>query len=159
MTHICVGKTTIIGSDNGFSPGRRKAIIWTNAGILSIGPLGTNFSEILIEIYIFSFKKIHLKGKMAAILSRPQCVNWGNFVTFVLWAPVILYDTENQNVNISYSLWFVTYLGVLIQWQPCPYYVIYTACDYIVWNDQLKYRSRHIVNKSDNSRLLSSKND
>ena len=33
----------------------------TNAGILFIGPLGTNFSEILIEIQIFSFKKMHLK--------------------------------------------------------------------------------------------------
>ena len=45
-------KLTIIGSDNGLSPGRRQAIIWTNAGtcILLIGPLGTNFSEILIEI-------------------------------------------------------------------------------------------------------------
>ena len=40
---------------------RRQAIIWTNAGILSIGPLETNFSEILIEICIFSFKEIHLK--------------------------------------------------------------------------------------------------
>ena len=29
--------------------------------ILLIGPLGTNFSEILIEIYIFSSKKMHLK--------------------------------------------------------------------------------------------------
>ena len=29
--------------------------------LLLIGPLGTNFSEILIEIYTFSFKKIHLK--------------------------------------------------------------------------------------------------
>ena len=46
MTHICVGNLTIIGSDNGLSPGRRQAIIWTNTGILSIGPLGTNFSEI-----------------------------------------------------------------------------------------------------------------
>ena len=46
--HICIGKTTIIGSDNGLSPGRRQAIIWTNAAILLIGPLGTNFSEILI---------------------------------------------------------------------------------------------------------------
>ena len=45
---------TIMGSDNGSSPGRRQAIIWTNAGI-SIGPLGTNFSEIIIEIKIFSF--------------------------------------------------------------------------------------------------------
>ena len=50
VTHICVNKLTIIGSDNGLSPGRRQAIIWTNAGILLIGPLGTNFSEILIEI-------------------------------------------------------------------------------------------------------------
>ena len=45
--HICVSKQTIIGSDNGLSPGRRQAIIWTNAGILLIGTLGTNFSEIL----------------------------------------------------------------------------------------------------------------
>ena len=61
VTHICVSKLTIIGSDNGLSPDRRQAIIWMNAGILSIGPLGTNFSETLIEICIFSFKKIHLK--------------------------------------------------------------------------------------------------
>ena len=32
VTHICVGKLTIIGSDNGLSPGRRQAIIWTIAG-------------------------------------------------------------------------------------------------------------------------------
>ena len=46
VTHICVGKLTIIGSDNGLSPERRQAIIWTNAEILLIGPLGTNFSDI-----------------------------------------------------------------------------------------------------------------
>ena len=61
VTHICVSKLTIIGSDNGLSPGRRQAIIWTNAGILLIGPWGTNFSEILIEIHTFSFNKMHLK--------------------------------------------------------------------------------------------------
>ena len=61
VRHIFVGYLTIIGPDNGLSPGRRQAIIWTNAGILSIGPLGTNFSEILIEIYTFSFKKMHWK--------------------------------------------------------------------------------------------------
>ena len=65
MTHICVSKLTIIGSDNGLSPGRRQAIIWTNAGILLIGPLGTNFSEILIGIQTFSFKKMHLKMSSA----------------------------------------------------------------------------------------------
>ena len=40
----------IIGSDNGLSPVRRQAIIWTNTRILLIEPLGTNFSEILVEI-------------------------------------------------------------------------------------------------------------
>ena len=65
MTHICVGNLTIIGSDNGLSPGRRQAIIWTNAGILLIGPLGTNFSEILIGINKFSFTKMHLKMSSA----------------------------------------------------------------------------------------------
>ena len=54
VTHICIGKLTIIGSDNGLSPEQRQAIIWTNAGILLIGPLGINFSEILIEIQTFS---------------------------------------------------------------------------------------------------------
>ena len=50
VTHICVSKLTIIGLDDGSSPVRRQAIIWTNAGILLIRTLGTNFGEILIEI-------------------------------------------------------------------------------------------------------------
>ena len=33
-THICVGKLTTIGSDNGLAPSRRQAIIWTNAVML-----------------------------------------------------------------------------------------------------------------------------
>ena len=65
VTHICVNKLTIIGPDNGLSPGRRQAIIWTNAGILLFGPLGTNFSEILIGIQTFSFKKLRLKTSSA----------------------------------------------------------------------------------------------
>ena len=72
MTHICVCNLTIIGSDNGLSPGRRQAIIWTNAGILLIEPLGTNFSEILAEIITFSFKKMYMQvssGKW-----RPFCL-------------------------------------------------------------------------------------
>ena len=59
--HIYVSNLTIIGSDNGLSPARRQAIIWTNAGILFIGPLGTNFSEFLTKILTFSFKKKNLK--------------------------------------------------------------------------------------------------
>ena len=54
-----------IGSDNGLSPGRRQAIILTNADILSIGPQGTYFSEILFEIQVFSFKKTRLNMSSA----------------------------------------------------------------------------------------------
>ena len=76
VTHICISKLTIIGSDNGLSPGRRQAIIWTNAGIMLIGPLRTNFSEILIEIFTFSFKKMHLKmssGNGGHLVSASMC--------------------------------------------------------------------------------------
>ena len=68
VTHICIGQPTSTGSDNGLSPGRRQAIIWTNAGILLIGPLGTNFSEILIGIQSFSLKKI------SSAKYRPFCI-------------------------------------------------------------------------------------
>ena len=43
VTHIWGSKLTIAGSDNGFSPDRRQAVIWTNAKILVNGPLETNF--------------------------------------------------------------------------------------------------------------------
>ena len=67
-----VSDLTSIGSDNGLSPGRRQAIVRTNAGILLIRPLGTNFSEIIIETLIFSFKKIRLKESSAK--RRPFCL-------------------------------------------------------------------------------------
>ena len=72
VTHICVSKLTIIGSDNGLSPGRRQAIIWPSAGILFIGSLRTNFSEILIGIQTFAFKKMLLK--MSSAKWRPFCL-------------------------------------------------------------------------------------
>ena len=72
VTHICASKLAIIGSDNGLPPGRRQAIVWTNAGILLIGPLGANFSEILIAISIFSFKKMDFK--MSSGKWRPFCL-------------------------------------------------------------------------------------
>ena len=75
--HICTSNLTIIGSDNGLVPGWHQAIIWTNDGILLVGPIATNFSEILIKIHIFSFNAMHLNmssAKMAAILSLIQCV-------------------------------------------------------------------------------------
>ena len=81
MLFICDSKLTIIGSDNGLLPGWHQAIIWTNARILLIGPLGKNFDDILIEVYTFSLKKMHLK--MLSGKWRPFCpglnviTHWG----------------------------------------------------------------------------------
>ena len=79
VTHICVGKLTITSSDKGLLPRRRQAIIWTNAGILLIGPLGTNFSDISRDIQSFSFKKMHLKmpsAKWRPFCFGPNVLNW-----------------------------------------------------------------------------------
>ena len=48
-THTSVNKA-ITGSDNGMSPVRCQANIWTNACLLLIEPLGTNFREIQNKI-------------------------------------------------------------------------------------------------------------
>ena len=70
VIHICIGKLTIIGSDNSLSHGWGKALIWTSAGILLLRTLGTNYSEILSEIHTFSLMKMHLKK---------SCVKWRPF--------------------------------------------------------------------------------
>ena len=59
-------------------PGRHQVIIWTNAGILFIEFLGTNFNEISIKVYEFPFQKKTFQNviwKLAVSLSQPQCVN------------------------------------------------------------------------------------
>ena len=72
VTHICIINLTIIGSDNGLSPGRHLAVIWTNARIFLIGPLGTNFIEIIFEIQTLSFKKKYLN--LSSAKYRPCCL-------------------------------------------------------------------------------------
>ena len=124
-THICVGKLTFIGSDNSLSPGRRLAIIWTIVGILLIGPSGTNFSEILIGIQTFSFKKSHLKTSSAkwrlfclglnglnnglATIGTPAII-WTNAdqVYWPLFAPLGLIFTSNIPVGENISIiWYL----------------------------------------------------
>ena len=70
--YICVDELVIIGSNNGLSPDRWQAIIWTNAGLLSIEPLWTYFNENLIKIQQFSLKKMHVK--MSSAKWHPSCL-------------------------------------------------------------------------------------
>ena len=81
VTHISLGNLTIIGLDNGLLPGQRQAIIWTNDGILLIGPSRTNFSEISIEIHTFSFNKMLLK--MSAAKWPPFCLGLNELMSTV----------------------------------------------------------------------------
>ena len=122
VTHICVSKLTIIGSDNGLSPNRRQAIIWTNAGILLIGPLRTNFSEILIEIYVFSFKKIHLK------------LSSGIWLPFCLGLNVLKHREPYANICIVHQLLSSVTCIILAVWgsflnTPCLVITLY-----VLWN-------------------------
>ena len=86
VTHICVGKLTIIGSDNVLSPGRRRVFIWTNTGILLIWTLGTNVSVILSKINTFPFKKMHLK--MSSGQRRPFCLSLHMLNVLMKWITV-----------------------------------------------------------------------
>ena len=100
VTHICATKLITIGSDNGLSPGRRPAFIWNNAGTSLSGPLGTNLSEVLTEIYTFSFKKRHLK--MASGKWRTFCLGL-NVLTY--WSRVtnsILKTLTNSMLSFTH---------------------------------------------------------
>ena len=112
--HTCVVNRVSIGSNNGLSPIRRQAIIWTNTGLLSIGPIGTNFGEILIKP--FSFKKMRSKMsyvKMAAILPKGRWVNL--LSTSCLWSHNLWYhyalNPPQQASSGMASAWLV-----FLQW-------------------------------------------
>ena len=110
MTHICVSKLTIIGSDNGLLPVRHQAIIWTNAVSLSTGPLGTNFSQIVLEIKTFAFTKMCLKmssGKcrtfclglnVLRLLCKCACCAT-NRTLLSAWLP---YMTANNSIQVGW---------------------------------------------------------
>ena len=144
VRHICVGNLTIIGSDNGLLPGRRQAIIWTNAGILLIGPLGTNFSEILIEILTFSFKKTHLKmlsgkwwpsclGLNVLSIHCPACRTTFIATRFRVAVICPIIPVPHCIRVFFYFVWFV-FINHIFQF----YYELCTYCNildiYLSWN-------------------------
>ena len=100
--HICISNQTTIGSDNGLLPGWLQAIIWTNAGILLIWPLGTNCSEIFIghsNILIQENAFENVVCKMLAIWPQPQCVKWSH-------SPVTILFHTTSTRSLSYSSWY-----------------------------------------------------
>ena len=93
--------------------GRRQAIIWTNAGILLTGPLGTNFNDILIWIQTFSFKRMHLKVSYAKW--RPFCLGL-NVLKIGHW------DSSHSigcQVDMPYWIWWITHKLTRLFWYIC----------------------------------------
>ena len=90
VTHICVGKLIIVGSDNDLSPDRRQGIIWLYAGLLSIGLLRTYFSENLIQTQQFSLKEMHVK--MSSAKWRSSCLGLNVLTAFVSGRPKLSFS-------------------------------------------------------------------
>ena len=112
VTHVCVRKLTIIGSVNGLSPGWLQGIIWINAGILLIGPLGTDFNEILIRFQTFAFKNglENVVCKMVATLSRRPCVkSWYIEVWWDRYAELRHFPAQGKDLSHKPKNTYVPY--------------------------------------------------
>ena len=90
MAHICVGNLTIIGSDSCLSPGRRHAIIWTEAGILLILPPETDFNEIIIKSihfhsrqFIWKFRQEYGGHFVLAFMCEHSKAKWRIYTSLV----------------------------------------------------------------------------
>ena len=90
MNWLICSKQTFIG--------RCQAIIWTNAGILSIRTLRTNVNEIEIEIHTFSFQKPNLK--ISSAKWWPFCLGL-NMLTFTVYHGKVCCES----INISNFPW------------------------------------------------------
>ena len=119
MTHICVGILTSTGSDNGLSPGRCHAIIWTNAGILLIELLGTKFSEILITIQAFSFKKMHLRMSSAKwrlfrlglnVFTLIPVWTSSNYISYKVWGEVTYPSPNFNGCTVEVWVWISNFI-------------------------------------------------
>ena len=118
VTHICVCKITIIGSDNDLLPGRRQAIIWTNDGILLIRTLGRNFSQFLNEIHTFSFKKIPLK--MSSAKWRPFCLGLNVLNNPPRYGHACLAAIIGITVSVPYHVSKTLMIDLTVTWIDIP---------------------------------------
>ena len=146
VTLICVSKLTSIGSDNG----RRRAVIWTNAGILLVRTLGITFSGILSEIHAFSYSKMHWKmwSEKCGYLSRPQWVNpcgtgifrktrWPAWLVMLWWYQGSLSREVSKPRDLFLELSDRSEI-----WQALRQHCCRCACQISKRYDDLKYQSR-----------------
>ena len=116
VMHICISKIIIISSDYGLSPSRHQAIFWTNAVILSILPLATNFSEMLIKIYSFLFEKMHVKMLSAKI--QPFCLGYNVLKKKLHKLACLFIDWNSHEYLYFYLQWDSVFYQPLLNVSP-----------------------------------------
>ena len=91
--------------------GSVSSMLLTNAGLLLIGPLGTNFSEIPIEILTFSFKKMRLKVSSAK--RRPFCLGLNVLKACCLMGTMPLPGQIHTTCNKWFAISKLTHCGIV----------------------------------------------
>ena len=147
MTNICISKLNIVDTDNGLSPGRCQAIIWTSAGILLIQTMGTNFSEICSEIYTFSSKKMHFK--MSTWKWWPFCLLLNVTLTMefhsfelqpIVWVLYKISTNPSIFFGFGFGLFFISLIGKNFSQNPqnntynCSWYIHYSYVPWASWH-------------------------
>ena len=107
-----------VGSDNGLAP---FAIIQTNAGLLSIGPLGTNLCEILIKIHKFSPLNMHLKMSFAKWRPLPNQIkllltDYTVYRNVHSQIQLIIHMDSQKRVNRSINVFVQVCISVVQLW-------------------------------------------
>ena len=98
----------------GLSPVWCQAITWTNARVLSIEHLRTNFSEIRMENLSFSFKKMHFK--LSSAKRWPFCPGGGGGGggVKVMWCSPPVTQTQLTVYPKKYAHGFVVLCFVVV---------------------------------------------
>ena len=98
--YACIRELHQKGSNNGVLPERHQATVRTNAGMLSKGPPGDEFNEILIQMRSFSLKILHCTNVVCKnlILTRSQCVKAPDMVI----ALIVLASSLHGQLGTNY---------------------------------------------------------
>ena len=121
VTHICVSSATINSAENGLSPGRCQTNIWTNAGMLLIGPISIVQWNLLRNLHNSSrenaFENVVLK--MACVLSRLN-VKKGNTMTTIRAGLITILQTTCwkavASMKIDFNLIFNAFCSLWSDW-------------------------------------------
>ena len=139
VTHICISKITIIGSDNGLSPWTAPSHYLNQCWNIVNWTLGNKLQwNLNRNLYIFIQENPleNVVWKMAAILSRPQCVNPSGVETriFLDNLSILAADApETCRVIYDHGIDHARQTGHCPSWGKIP-----TNCAISVWRNDRK---------------------